>query len=145
MKWTPDTGMRMHLASTALYRGFRFVAVIGALALSACINLDDTTRVARVSEVSGHNGTVTAGSNTGIPLVVKAFDQMGNSLEGTTVTWSIVSGGGSLSAETTETDAGGQAGVTYKPGSTPGNALVKASAGRLSVTFTVHVVAAASS
>ncbi len=80
--------------------------------------------------------TVTAGTTTA-PLVVKVVDQFGNPISGATVTWAVT-GGGTLSATTSTTDATGSTQVTLTTAATPGSYTVTASTGSLTpVTFTI--------
>ena len=80
--------------------------------------------------------TVTAGTTTA-PLVVKVVDQFGNPISGATVTWAVT-GGGTLSASTSTTDATGSTQVTLTTAATPGSYTVTATAGALTpVTFTI--------
>jgi adhesin/invasin len=80
--------------------------------------------------------TVTAGATTA-PLVVRVVDQFGNPISGATVTWAVT-GGGTLSASTSTTDATGSTQVTLTTAATPGSYTVTATAGALTpVTFTI--------
>jgi hypothetical protein len=65
--------------------------------------------------VSGDSQTVTAGS-AAVPFVVKVVGQDGLPLANISVSWSVDSGGGSLSSATSTTDATGSASVTYTAG-----------------------------
>jgi len=70
--------------------------------------------VATISKVSGDGQSVAAGSASQ-PMVVKAVDVYGNAVAGAATTW-VVTGGGTLSATTTATDASGQSEVTLTTG-----------------------------
>jgi len=91
--------------------------------------------VASLTIMSGDNQSVSAGSTTDA-LVVKAVDQFGNAIPDTGITWSSPSGG-SLSAELTMTDASGQAHVTLATDPSVSSYSVTATAGSVSVSFTV--------
>jgi len=85
----------------------------------------------------GHSGdgqTAPAGTAVAGPLLVVIRDRLGNGIPGITVTWTVDSGGGSLSASTVTTDASGQAQVTWTLGSA-GAQTVTARANALSFTF----------
>ncbi len=80
--------------------------------------------------------TVTAGTTTA-PLVVKVVDQFGNPVVSATVTWAVT-GGGTLSATTSTTDATGSTQVTLATAAAPGSYTVTATSGALTpVTFTI--------
>jgi hypothetical protein len=63
--------------------------------------------------VSGNNQSATAGLPLAQPLIVKATDAAGRAVSGALVDWTIVSGGGLLSAATTTTGADGTTQVLY--------------------------------
>ena len=65
----------------------------------------------------------------------------GSPQSGVTVNWSILTGGGTLSATATVTDPTGTASVDYTTGATPGQVVIQASAaaGVLIITFNVTV------
>ena len=85
---------------------------------------------------SGGTQTVTAGSATA-PLIVKVADQFANPVASATVTWAVT-GGGTLSATTSTTDATGTTQVTLTTLAAPGNYTVTATSGTLTpVTFTI--------
>ncbi|HUF35812.1 MAG TPA: Ig-like domain-containing protein [Gemmatimonadales bacterium] len=69
--------------------------------------------------VSGADQTALAGEVLPDPLVVEVTDAFGNPIEGVTITWTP-EGGGSVSAATATTDAGGVASVVRTLGSTSG-------------------------
>ncbi len=85
---------------------------------------------------SGEGQLAPAGSAVAAPLMVQLKDKFGNPVPGVTVTWTVLSGAGSLSAATVTTDANGQAQVTWTLGPGAGTQSVKATAGALSATFT---------
>jgi adhesin/invasin len=85
---------------------------------------------------SGGTQTVTAGTTTA-PLVVQVVDQFGNPIAAATVAWAVT-GGGTLSAATSTTDATGSTQVTLTTAAAPANYTVTAMAGTLTpVTFTI--------
>jgi hypothetical protein len=93
-----------------------------------------------VAEGSGQSGPV---STPLLPFVVRVTDQFGNLAPGTTVAWSVVSGGGTLSAEQSVADGEGLARITYTLGSTAGANSVRASLpSGATVTFTATAIAA---
>ena len=60
------------------------------------------------------------------PLRVIVIDQFGFSMEGVTVAWAIIAGGGSLSDASTNSDVDGVSSVTYTAGPTAGPARITA-------------------
>lgn len=89
---------------------------------------------ASLNLVSGNTQSVTAGATTQ-PLVVRAVDQFGNAVSGVPITWTTT-GGGTLSAASSTTDASGQAQVTLTTNGTAGAYTVVASSGTATpVTF----------
>ncbi len=91
--------------------------------------------------VSGN--TQSAGVGEALPnaLVVKVVDAQGAGVPNVSVSWSVTSGGGNLSASSTPSDQNGQALVTLTLGATPGANSVSASAAQLpAVTFTATAI-----
>ena len=73
-----------------------------------------------VQIVSGNNQSAAAGSQLPAPLVVRVLDQDGNPIVNRAVSWVVGAGGGSVSPETSNTGADGQASTTWTLGSAPG-------------------------
>ena len=107
---------------------------------------DGTALVWDLARVLLHPRTATALSGDGQeggpdavlpePFVIEVRDQNGDPLEGARVLFRIIGGGGSLSVETSETDARGRAATTLTLGSAPGRNIVLAIVDDLeSVTF----------
>jgi alpha-tubulin suppressor-like RCC1 family protein len=90
---------------------------------------------AAIAAVSGDGQGGTVGTALAAPMVVKVTDSFGNAVPGATVAWSRTSGSGSLAAESSVTDASGNASVGYTLGSTPGTETVSASVAGQSVGF----------
>ncbi|MGH7619722.1 MAG: Ig-like domain-containing protein, partial [Gemmatimonadaceae bacterium] len=61
------------------------------------------------------------------PIVVQVTDQSGNTLSGVAVTWTVVSGGGSVSTSASTTDANGNASVVWTLGNASGTQQLSAS------------------
>jgi hypothetical protein len=92
----------------------------------------------QLEKISGDLQTGRAGAVLGAPLVVKVTDALGGAVQGVAITWSTT-GGGSLSATSTQTDANGQASVTRTLGGTVGQQTTLATADDLAgspATFT---------
>jgi hypothetical protein len=116
------------------------LALIGA---GGCtLNTDVSVGPAGLIKVPEGDGQSAAISTAlPLPLSVIVVNQFGERLNTTTVTWTIMSGGGTLSAPTTVTDETGTASVNYTTGPTAGQALIRASVvnGSLLVTFSVTI------
>lgn len=67
---------------------------------------------ARIARVSGDAQSAVRGATLGAPLVVRVEDEHQNPVAGTTVTWSVTSGGGSVQPATSLTAADGTASAT---------------------------------
>ena len=99
----------------------------------------------RIASLSGDEQSAPVNTALPAPLVVEVTDQFGNPISGVTIAWSFT-GGGSVSAASTVTDASGQASVTRTLGPTAGEQTTIATADGLAgspVTFT-HVATAGS-
>ncbi len=96
--------------------------------------------------VTGVSGDAQEGGPDAVlsePFVIEVRDQNGDPLEGVRVLFRIIGGGGSLSVETSETDARGRAATTLTLGSSPGPNTVLAIVDDLeAVTFSAHTRAA---
>lgn len=95
---------------------------------------------------SGNNQVGTAGATLPAPIVALATDAANNPKSGVPVTFTVASGGGSVSQATVVTDQNGQAGVDWTLGVSTGAQTVVASApGLQAVIFTATSGASASS
>lgn len=103
------------------------VLAAGVVALGACSKSSTGPLVPSLfTIVSGDSATATVSSALSAPLVVQVSDQNGNPLSGVPVSWSVISGSGTLSADSTTTDATGQASVTWTLGALVGAQSVEA-------------------
>jgi len=85
---------------------------------------------------SGNGQSIAVGTQTA-PMVVQVVDQFANPVANATVTWAVT-GGGTLSATTTTTDATGTTQVTLSTDPAPATYLVTAATGTISpITFTI--------
>ena len=80
-----------------------------------------------LSKISGDNQQGALGEALANPFVVEVQDQNGNPLRGTTVTFAVTAGGGTLTATTPTTDANGRAQTTLTLGAMLGTNTVQAS------------------
>ena len=128
------------IASSALFpMQAHVVSIALLLTLSSCESLPDVTPGIGALEIVGApTQELFVGANA-VALVVRALDQSAAPAPGITVNWTIVSGGGALSATSSVTDAAGMASVSYTPPATPSSVFVRAVAEGLSVTFTINV------
>ena len=107
------------------------------------VTVDPLLRKAtQLEKFSGDNQTGLTGGVWAAPFVVEVRDQYDAPLEGTTVTYTVLTGGGRLSAGTTTTDANGWAASTLRLGTSPGPNTVEVSAKGISetVTFTAETI-----
>ncbi|MBA2322161.1 MAG: Ig-like domain-containing protein [Deltaproteobacteria bacterium] len=94
---------------------------------------------AQLAIVSGNNQSVRVGAALTMPFVVAVKDANGNPVSGTAVSFTVASGGGSLSAASVMTNATGQAQTTLTLGPTAGTNTVTATRAGLTgspITFT---------
>jgi hypothetical protein len=110
---------------------------------SAACNNDDNTTFAvilaptSIIVTSGNGQFGVAGQPLAQPIVIHVSDQNRASIADATVTWTVLSGGGSVSAIASQTDANGDASITWTMGPTAGvNSLQAAIANGASVTIT---------
>lgn len=107
----------------------RIRAVTAALLLgaaSACTLNTDVSGPGGVIKQSGDEQSGPVNTELPLPLTVLVVTQFGEPIEGATVNWSIVSGGGTLSSNVTITDETGVASVTYTAGPTTGDVTIRA-------------------
>ena len=92
---------------------------------------------AAIDVVAGDKQTGTVGQTLPQPLVIKVTDRSGAAVAGSTVSWTVSTGGGSVSAASNQTDAQGQAQVTWTLGHAAGanNNTAVARAGVLTAAF----------
>jgi len=105
-----------------------YCAITGGIVTQQIFNLTSTAPALTI--VSGNGQTGALGSAGDAPLVV----QLGSS-SGQTVNWAVTSGHATLSANTTLTDANGQASITFSYGTTSGTVSIQASTATSQVTF----------
>jgi plastocyanin len=79
-----------------------------------------------LASVSGNDQSATEGQAAADPLVVRVT-RGGNSVVGTTVSWSVTDGGGSVNPTSSATDNGGMASTTWTLGAAAGDNGVQAS------------------
>ena len=96
---------------------------------------------AQLEIFSGDDQAALANSAIATPLRVKVSDQFDNTIDNSTVSWSIASGTATLSGATSLTAGGGIASISVTAGASVGVIQVRAvSAGQDTVIFNAHVV-----
>jgi adhesin/invasin len=113
---------------SVVWRSFVIVAVLAATACGGKETTSPPPGPSAIALISGNNQTGTVGQALPQALVVKVMDKAGAGVGGVSVTWSVTSGGGSLSNGATVTDAQGQAQVTWTAGTVAGTSNNSASA-----------------
>ncbi len=91
---------------------------------------------ASIAVNAGDAQTAAAGTAVATPPSVIVKDANGNAVSGLSVTFTVASGGGSVTSATATTDASGIATVGWTLGATPGPNTLTATINSLSVTFT---------
>jgi Big-like domain-containing protein len=119
----------------------RKLALVATLAgVIGCTLNTDVSGPSGILKFSGDPPPTPANTALAGPLQVIVFTQFGERLQNVTVNWTIVSGGGTLSATSTLTDDGGVASVDYTTGPTAGQAKVQARVSGLpALTFNITV------
>ncbi|MEJ2185331.1 MAG: Ig-like domain-containing protein [Gemmatimonadota bacterium] len=115
-----------------------YAVFLSAAALACAVLLatcDQTTEPetqtpATVAAVQGSNATVEVAGD--VTLAAQVKDGKGDVVRDVVVRWSIVSGGGSLAADSSTTDASGVARVVWTVGTTAGTGEVRASVSGIS-------------
>lgn len=96
---------------------------------------------AAIEIAGGNNQTGNVGSELPNLVVVRVKSTTGAAMPGVPVTWTVVSGGGSVQLAQTNTNALGLAENRWRMGTSAGPAALKASVGALSTTFSANAVA----
>lgn len=113
-------------------------ALVTFLAGGACDGTDPAPQPANVTAHAGASQTAPVNTAVPVPPAVKVTDASGNGVKGVTVTFAVVSGGGSVTGGTSVTDAQGIAAVVAWTLGTAagGNHLTATVAGLPNVLFT---------
>jgi len=101
----------------------------------------DPSGPSAMAAVSPDSQTTAAGVKMSQPLVVRVTGGGETPIAGTSVSWTIGTGGGSLSDTSSTTDADGLAQTTYTPGTSPLTATVSAAVGSIRTNFKIVLVA----
>jgi hypothetical protein len=99
--------------------------LITLVAATGCTLDTDVSGPVALLKVSGDQSGPT-NTTLATPLAVLVTNQFGERIRNVTVTWTIASGGGTLSAPSTLSDDSGVASVTYTTGATTGLVVIRA-------------------
>ena len=114
--------------------------VLATVALSGCSLNVDPSAPAAIIIVTGQNQTAAINTMLPVDLSVAVTTQFGQPLVGQTVTWTVATGGGTLSPVTSVTSNNGIASSSYTTGTTSGAVTIQAKSNGLPpVTFTETV------
>lgn len=106
----------------------RLACVFAVLVLvAACGGGTDVPPAAAVARIGGDQQQGTINTVLTVPLSVRVTSSGGLALEGVTVSWTVTSGGGSVSPPTSVTDVNGVATTAWTLGPVPGQQTVTAS------------------
>ncbi|HEX2601901.1 MAG TPA: hypothetical protein VHL32_07270 [Gemmatimonadaceae bacterium] len=121
---------RLRAMTTAIFLG----------AISACTLNTDVTGPGGLLRHGGDEQSTAVNTDLPLPLSVMVVTQFGEPIGDAVVNWSIVSGGGTLSADATTTDVTGVTSVTYTAGPNTGDVTIRAQVhGVPPLTFHEHV------
>ena len=118
-----------------------FAVLVATLAACGNDGSTDPSRPSAMAAVSPDSQDTAAGVKMSQPLVVRVTGGGATPIAGATVSWTIGTGGGSLSDSTSTTDADGLAQTTYTPGTSVATANVSAAVGSLRTNFKIVLVA----
>ena len=129
----PSLGRHTVLVSAA---GIEVPATFNAEGVRTSLGL--TKRGQTLLKISGVNQEGPPGAVLEQPLVVEVQDERGVAFEGVPVTFTVTSGGGTLSTQTTMTDSNGRAESTLTLGPNPGTNTVEATVTGIEETADVY-------
>ena len=116
---------------------FRAEEKVGRVLVAPVLNLITPG----LSKSSGDNQTGISGAALPYPFIVEAQDANGSALTGISVTFTVTAGGGTLSTQSTMTDANGRAQSTLILGPNLGTNTVEVSAAGIESTATFYAIA----
>ena len=134
-------------ASTTLRTGsgssgsYTVTATVGTLSLSSSVTVNTPPPPLAFWIISGDKQQGLLGEALANPFVVEVRDQSGDPLPGVQVTFSVSSGGGTLSATITTTDSNGRVKSTLTLGPNPGTNTVEVAATGIHRTQSVSAIA----
>ncbi len=107
--------------------------------VAAIFTLSSSFAVGGIAKISGDNQTVLVNTNFANPLIVQVNDVNGHPIPGTTVQFALTSGSATLSNISAVTNASGQASINVAGGAHAGPAVITATAGSQTLTFSLTV------
>jgi hypothetical protein len=114
--------------------------LVTLVAVAGCTLNTDVSGPAVLIKVSGDGQIEPTNTLLPTPLAVIVATQFGEPIQNITVNWTILSGGGTLSAPSTPTDENGVGSVTFTTGATTGSVVIQARVGGVPpLTFMVTV------
>ena len=132
--------MKSWLNYSAAARGV--VLAAACVSFAACSLNTDVSGPGALIRYSGDQQSAAVNTPLPSPLQLLVVNQFGERLKNITVSWSIVNGGGTLSATTSLSDDSGIASVNYTTGPNPGVAAINGKvSGLLPLTFTATITA----
>ncbi len=96
------------------------------LVVTSCTLNTDVSGPSAVIRFGGDQQTAPTNTPLQYPLSVIVVNQFGQQVQNVTVSWTIASGGGTLSAAATSTDESGIASVSYTTGGAAGAVVIEA-------------------
>jgi hypothetical protein len=116
------------------------ICLVVFAAVGACTLSTDVSAPGALLKYGGDEQTAPANTVLPTDLTVLVVNQFGERLKNITVNWSIVSGGGTLSSNSTLTDDSGLAAVTYTTGPAAGLAVIRVQvSGPPAITFSATI------
>src|ERR1041384_5449919 len=119
-------------------RGMLLAGAVLALTVG-CKDSNSPHTPGTVSAVAGDNQVGAAGNAASPSLRVQVDGEDGSPVSGVTVSWTILSGDGTLSANESSTDKDGYASVDFTAGTDPSTTTVQAKAGSVTTIFKLFV------
>lgn len=118
----------------------KLAMLITLVAATGCTLNTDVSGPTAIVNFSGDQQSAPTNTALPTPLVVLVVSQFAQPVQNVAVTWTIVSGAGTLGAASTQTDSNGLASVTYTTGPTAGAAVIQARvSGVPPITFNITI------
>ena len=134
--------MDMSLTHPQFVRAVRRLVFAAATVVAAgdCTLDVGVNNPSTIVKESGDAQSAPANTQLPVPFTILVVNQFGEMLHNVSVSWSIASGGGSLTETSNKTNESGLASTTYTTGPTPGPATVQAKvSGIPPLTFNVTI------
>ncbi len=109
--------------------------------VSSAVGLAVAPAASALNKTGGDGQVGFSGSALAQPLAVRIVDAGGTGVAGVAVNWAVATGGGTLSAATTTTDAAGDASVTWTLGAAAGGQSVNVTGAGFNRTFSATAIA----